>query len=160
MKYSFPLSSLWSSGSIRPGARKGLWFQLRSEVRVLWVPPPLPVPGRGVSSSRLVSLGPLSLETWYPLLSEGIPELVVVTFGSCLLTVAKEHTQSVSAVLSTPFPSQNLAWNTVKQEREMLLNQGLPKMAAAPGTQPGSPLPPAGARGESGRLCWQHFLGS
>ncbi|GAB1286150.1 Zinc finger protein Gfi-1b [Apodemus speciosus] len=46
--------------------------------------------------------------------------------------MAKEHTQSVSAVLGTPLPSQNLAWNTVKQEREMLLNQGLPKMAAAP----------------------------
>lgn len=103
-----------------------------------------------MSSGRLVSLGPLSLEIWYSLLSVAVPEL---TPGSCLLTVAKEHAQSVSPVLSTPLPSQTLNWNTVKQEQEMLLNQSLPKMASAPGTQPGSPLSPTSAREESGWLC-------
>ena len=87
-----------------------------------------------------MSLGPLSM-IWYPLLSEGIPELLVVTLGSCLLTVAKEHSQSAIPLLSTPLPSQTLDWNTIKQEREMLLNQSLPKMASAPGTQPGSSRP-------------------
>lgn len=112
-----------------------------------------PCPSRGVSSSRLVSLGALSLEIWWPLLSTGIPELMVVTLGSYLLTVAKEHTQSGSPVLSTLLPSQTLDWSAVKQKQEMLLNQSLPKMASAPGTQPGSPLSPPGAREESGWLC-------
>lgn len=78
---------------------------------------------------------------------------MVVTLGSCLLTVAKEHTQSGSPVLSTLLPSQTLDWNAVKQKQEMLLNQSLPKMASAPGTPPGSPLSPPGAREESGGLC-------
>lgn len=142
-------------------AGKGLWLQLRSEVGVLWVLPHLPVLNRGVSSSRLVSLGPLSLKIWHPLLSEGIPELVVVTLGSCLLTVAKEHSPSASPLLSIPLPSQTLDWNTVKQEREMLLNQSLPKMASAPGTQPGSSLQvPQGKVVAPTEPLGEHFLGS
>ncbi|XP_021011959.1 zinc finger protein Gfi-1b isoform X3 [Mus caroli] len=49
-----------------------------------------------------------------------------------IIPVAKEHSQSASPLLSTPLPSQTLDWNTVKQEREMLLIQSLPKMASAP----------------------------
>nr|XP_034351909.1 zinc finger protein Gfi-1b isoform X3 [Arvicanthis niloticus] len=49
-----------------------------------------------------------------------------------IIPVTKEHAQSVSPILSTPLPSQTLDWNTVRQEREMLLNQSLPKMASAP----------------------------
>ncbi|XP_052037938.1 zinc finger protein Gfi-1b isoform X2 [Apodemus sylvaticus] len=67
-----------------------------------------------------------------------------LVWSPVIIPVAKEHTQGVSAVLSTPLPSQNVAWNTVKQEREMLLNQSLPKMAAAPEGPLGTPQPQDG----------------
>lgn len=63
----------------------------------------------------------------------------MVTLGSCFPTVVKEHILSSSPVLGTLLPNQTLDWNTVKQEREMLLDQSLPKMASAPGTQLGVP---------------------
>ncbi|XP_031225399.1 zinc finger protein Gfi-1b isoform X2 [Mastomys coucha] len=53
------------------------------------------------------------------------------------LPVAKEHTQIVS-------PCQPLDWNTVKQEREKLLNQSLPKMASAPERPVVTPQPQDG----------------
>lgn len=74
-----------------------------------------------------------------PLAPADIPELQVVTLGSCFPTVEKEHILSSSPVLGTLLPSQTLDWNAVKQEREMLLDQSLPKMASAPGTQLGVP---------------------
>ncbi|KAL6063462.1 hypothetical protein STEG23_036868 [Scotinomys teguina] len=49
-----------------------------------------------------------------------------------IIPVTKEHVLSSSPVLGTLLPSQTLDWNTVKQEREMLLDQSLPKMASAP----------------------------
>ncbi|XP_055456784.1 zinc finger protein Gfi-1b isoform X3 [Psammomys obesus] len=49
-----------------------------------------------------------------------------------VISVAKEHTLSSSPVLSTLLPSQTLEWNTAKQEKGMLLDQSLPKMASAP----------------------------
>ncbi|XP_021047600.1 zinc finger protein Gfi-1b [Mus pahari] len=55
-----------------------------------------------------------------------------------IIPVAKEHNQSASSLLSVPLPSQTLDWNTVKQEREMVLNQSLPKMASAPDVHGGA----------------------
>ncbi|XP_059114991.1 zinc finger protein Gfi-1b isoform X3 [Peromyscus eremicus] len=49
-----------------------------------------------------------------------------------VIPVVKEHIVSSSPGLGTLLPSQTLDWNTVKQEREMLLDQSLPKMASAP----------------------------
>uniref|UniRef100_A0A8C6HN17 Growth factor independent 1B n=1 Tax=Mus spicilegus TaxID=10103 RepID=A0A8C6HN17_MUSSI len=61
-----------------------------------------------------------------------------------VIPVAKEHSQSASPLLSTPLPSQTLDWNTIKQEREMLLNQSLPKMASAPEGPLATPQPQDG----------------
>ncbi|XP_005346245.1 zinc finger protein Gfi-1b isoform X3 [Microtus ochrogaster] len=49
-----------------------------------------------------------------------------------VIPVVKEHILSSSPVLDTLLPSQTLDWKAVKQEREMLLDQSLPKMASAP----------------------------
>ncbi|CAO2598242.1 Zinc finger protein Gfi-1b [Lemmus lemmus] len=49
-----------------------------------------------------------------------------------VIPVVKEHILSSSPVLGALLPSQTLDWNAVKQEREMLLDESLPKMASAP----------------------------